>query len=89
VIEFYREAFPAVYAFIDVNRLHSMLVQELTRQNPDVRLVDTHPHLDGDNEKFIDLMHFCPEGDKQMGETFFEGIKDILRIDLAGPPLQK
>jgi len=89
VIEFYREAFPAVYAFIDVNRLHSMLVQELARQNPDVRLVDTHPHLDSDNEKFIDLIHFCPEGDKQLGETFFEGIKDILRIDLARRPLQK
>ena len=66
-----------------------MLVEELARQNPDVRLIDTHPHLDGDNEKFIDLVHFAPQGDRQLAETFFEGIKDMLSVDLAGATPQK
>jgi lysophospholipase L1-like esterase len=89
VIEFYRQVFPGIYPFIDVNGLHSMLVEELARQNPDVRLIDTHPHLDGDNEKFIDLVHFAPQGDRQLAETFFEGIKDMLSVDLAGATPQK
>ena len=82
VIEFYREAFPGVYAFIKVNLLHSALVKALCEQNPEVCFVDTNPHLDGANEKFIDLVHFAPEGDRQMAETMFGTLSNVLRADL-------
>ena len=82
VIEFHRESFPAVHAFIKVNVLHSMLVTELARQHPEVCFVDTNPGLDREHQKFIDLVHFAPEGDRQMAETVFEAIKDVLGSDL-------
>jgi lysophospholipase L1-like esterase len=83
VIEFYREAFPAVYPSMQVNLMHSMLVEALVSRNPEVCLVDTHPHLDGEHDKFIDLVHFSPEGDRQMAETMFAGITNILERDLV------
>ena len=78
VIEFYREAFPGVYAFIKVNLLHSLLVKTLCEQNRELCFVDTNPHLDGEHEKFIDLVHFAPEGDHQMAETMFASITNVL-----------
>src|SRR5205085_10690004 len=84
VIEFYRETFPAIYAAIKVNQMHSLLIKELARQHPGVCFVDTNPHLDGEHQKFIDVVHFAPEGDRQMAETFFEAIQEIVATELAG-----
>ncbi|HEV2391222.1 MAG TPA: hypothetical protein VG146_02550 [Verrucomicrobiae bacterium] len=84
LVEFYRKAFPAVYALIGVNQLNSLLLEELARQNPEVCLVDTHPQLDGAHDKFIDLVHFAPAGDRQMAETFFAAITNLVQQDLGG-----
>lgn len=78
VIEFYREVFPSVYPAIKVNVMHSMLVKELCREHPEVILADTNPELDGQHSKFIDLVHFAPEGDRQLAENFFAAIKDTI-----------
>lgn len=87
VIEFYREIFPSVYSAIKVNVMHSMLVNELTREHPEVIFADTNPGLDGDYRRFIDLMHFAPEGDRQLAENFFAPVTNALRIALSeGPP---
>ena len=45
--------------------------------------MNTRPHLDGENDKFIDLMHFDPDGDRQLAETMFVGIKPVLEEDLS------
>jgi len=61
-----------------VNLLHSLLVKTLCEQNRELSFVDTNPHLDGEHEKFIDLVHFAPEGDRQMAETMFASITNVL-----------
>lgn len=83
LVEFYREAFPAVYPTIKINGMHSLLVAELARQHPEVRFVDTHPQLDGQHQKFIDLVHFAPAGDLQLAETFYAALHDVLQKELA------
>jgi lysophospholipase L1-like esterase len=83
VIEFYRAGFPFVKWQIEANRLHSVLVQEIAQQNPAVCLVDTHPALDGEHEKFVDLVHLTQEGRRQLAEAFFAGIRTKLEEDLA------
>ncbi len=83
VIEFYRGGFPMVDWWIKANETHSKIVAEITKENPGVVFIDTHPHLDGNHQKFADLMHFTGEGDQQMAETMFTGIKDVLAKELA------
>jgi lysophospholipase L1-like esterase len=84
VIDFYRGGGTrAAYGFIRANTVHSIIVGELAAQNPAVCLVDTHPHLDGDHEKFIDLIHFSSEGERQMAENIFAGISNVLQQDLC------
>ena len=78
VINFYRSRFPAIVSWIKANEVHSMIVQQLAQQHPEVRFVDTHPNLDGDHDKFIDLMHFTQGGRQQLAETMFAGIRDLL-----------
>ncbi len=46
--------------------------------------MDTHPGLDGEHEKFIDLGHLTQEGRQQLAENIFAGIKEVLEKDLAG-----
>jgi hypothetical protein len=75
--------FPLVKWQIEANRLHSALVQEIAQQNPAVCLVDAQPALDGEHEKFIDLVHLTQEGRRQLAEAFFAGIKTKLEEDLA------
>lgn len=85
VINFYRDRFPAIVSWINANEVHSMIVQQLAQQHPGVVFVDTHPGLDGDHDKFIDLMHFTQAGRQQLAETIFAGIKEPLARDLAAP----
>jgi hypothetical protein len=49
--------------------------------------VDTHPHLDGEHEKFIDIIHLTGDGNRQLAENVFAGIRGVLEKDLgvAGP----
>jgi hypothetical protein len=67
------------------NNLHSLIVSQLAAENPDICLVDTHPHLDGEHEKFIDVIHLTGEGDRQLAENMFAGIRQTLEHDLAAP----
>ena len=84
VLDYYRRRYPSVAWWIKDNQIHSTIVRQLAEQIPEVRFsVDTHPNLDGDHDKFIDLMHFTQPGRQQLAETsVFAGIKDILEADI-------
>ena len=84
VIDFYRGGGTrAAYGFIRANAVHSLIVSQLAAQHPEVCFVDTHPHLDGEHEKFIDLIHFTGEGERQLAENIFAGIRNALEQDLG------
>jgi hypothetical protein len=83
VCEFYREIFPSVYSSIKVNVMHTTLIKELVRKHPEVIYADTNPGLDGEYRKFIDLVHFAPEGDRQLAENYFTAIKGVLGTNLS------
>jgi len=83
VIQFYRLMDAQVDWLIAANVVHSTIVSELTRQHPDVLFVDTHPHLDGEHDKFIDFIHFDAEGDRQLAENIFAGIANCVANDLG------
>ncbi|HEY3864087.1 MAG TPA: GDSL-type esterase/lipase family protein [Verrucomicrobiae bacterium] len=75
----------AAYGFIRANGIHSEIVTQLAREHPGICLIDTHPGLDGEHEKFIDIIHLTNEGRRQMAENMFQGIRGILERDLAPP----
>jgi lysophospholipase L1-like esterase len=86
VVDFYQGGGPRdAFGFIPANKIHSLIVSQLAAENPEVCLVDTHSHLDGEHEKFIDLIHFTGEGDRQLAENMFAGIRQTLERDLAAP----
>jgi lysophospholipase L1-like esterase len=86
VIDFYQGGGArAAYGFMRANAIHSLIVRQLTAEHPEVCFVDTHPHLDGEHEKFIDLIHFTGEGDRQLATNIFNGIRGVLQQDLAAP----
>jgi hypothetical protein len=89
IVNFYRSRFPAIVWWIKANEVHSMIVRRLAAQHPGVVFVDTHPNLDGDHDKFIDLMHFTQAGRQQLAETMFASIEDLLERDLADPEQAK
>lgn len=82
-IEFYRGGFPAIHVQIRANATHSMIVRNLVAEHPEVCFVDTQPSLDGEHEKFIDLMHLTQPGRQQVAEAFFAGIRKVLEQDLT------
>ncbi|HZM04572.1 MAG TPA: GDSL-type esterase/lipase family protein [Candidatus Saccharimonadales bacterium] len=83
VIDFYNGGGArAAYGFIRANAVHSLIVSQLAAEHPEVCFVDTHPHLDGDHEKFIDLIHFTGAGDRQLAENIFTAIRSVLEHDV-------
>jgi lysophospholipase L1-like esterase len=82
-VEVFRPAYPAVGTYIRANLGHTALVHLLAQEHPELCLVDTYPRLDGETSKYLDLIHFTHEGDRQMAEAFFDGIRDVLRHDLV------
>jgi lysophospholipase L1-like esterase len=82
VIAFYRAGFPNVHSQIKANELHSQIVANVAKHNPDISYVNTHPALDGQYDKFIDLVHFTQEGRELMAEAMFNGIRPVLEMDL-------
>ncbi len=82
LVEFYQPGNPDAAWQIQANRVHSTIVRELAEQHPEVCFVDTHPHLDGEHDKFIDLVHFAPPGDRQLAENFYDALRPILTADL-------
>ena len=85
VVQFYRKTFPFVYMQIQANAVHSKIVERLAEEYPGVIFVDTHPALDGNHEKFVDLIHFTQDGRRQLAENMFGGIKETLEKDLSHP----
>ena len=86
VIDFYRGGGTrAAYGFMRANAVHSLIVSQLAAEHPEVIFVDTHPHLDGEHEKFIDLIHLSAEGERQLAENMFLGISNTLQQVLAPP----
>jgi lysophospholipase L1-like esterase len=83
-VEFYRIVFDSIDREIKANEMHSLLVKELAARYPDVCFVDTHPQLDGENEKFIDLIHLTQRGRQQLAENIFAGIRKTLEKDEEG-----
>jgi lysophospholipase L1-like esterase len=86
VIDFYQSGGArAAYGFMPANMVHSLIVRKLAAEHPEVCFIDTHPHLDGEHEKFIDLIHLTGEGNRQLAENIFAGIRKTLEQDLAAP----
>ena len=83
VIQFYHGTILSLPTVLQACVVHNGIVCRLAAAEPELGFVDTRPGLDGIHEKFIDVMHFAPEGDQQMAEVFFAGIKDNLVKDLA------
>jgi lysophospholipase L1-like esterase len=84
VVQFYRVPFPVVHWQIELNTVHSTIVQQLARQHPEVCTVDTHLRLDGEHDKFVDLVHLTQDGREQLAENMFAGIRECLLRDWAG-----
>ena len=82
-MQFYQCGYPAAAWRVQANVVHNEIVRELAAQHPEVCLVDTHPYLDGEHDKFIDLVHFDAAGHKQMAETMFAAIRPILETTLS------
>ena len=83
VVKFYQATFPSVFGLIRANMAHSLLVEQMTQQDPRICFVDTHPHLDGANENFIDLAHLTQDGRQQLAENIFVSIRRVLDEDLS------
>lgn len=83
IVQFYQLSYPLAPALIEANAQHSRLIQALAQQYPDICFVDTHPHLDGECEHFLDMVHFTPAGDRQLAENFFAALRPLLEHELA------
>ncbi|HOX55940.1 MAG TPA: GDSL-type esterase/lipase family protein [Verrucomicrobiota bacterium] len=85
IVEFYQAGYPNAPWQIQANLVHSTIVQAAAAQHPEVCFVDTRPQLDGEHDKFIDLVHLAPSGDQQLAESFFQALRPILELDLLRP----
>jgi lysophospholipase L1-like esterase len=61
------------------------MLEQLSREHPDVCCIDTHRNLDGEHEKFIDHVHLTQEGRQQLAENIYAGIEQTLRGELNRP----
>lgn len=80
---FYQVGYPATPLLVEANVLHTAMLRILANANPEILLINTHPRLDGKCENFLDLVHFSPEGDREMAEAVFEAIKDELQREVV------
>ena len=78
VVEFYQVGYPGAPWDIQANHVHSTILRTLAEQHPDVCFVDSHPGLDGEHDKFIDLVHFAPAGEEQLAENMFKALRPML-----------
>ena len=63
LLNFIGQAFPSVYWSVEANAVHADLTQQLAAKHPEIILVDMHPGLDGEHDKFVDLVHLTQPGD--------------------------
>lgn len=83
--EFYHQVVHALPARIRACELHTRIIEQLAKNNPEVWLVDTRPSMDGEHIFYTDLVHFTSEGEQRMAEVMFAGIKEQLKKELARP----
>ena len=76
--EFYRTAFPPSARLAQANSVHTLIVRELARLHPETHYVETHGNLDGDADKFLDLIHLRQPGRQQLAEHVFAGVSNVL-----------
>ena len=81
IAKFYDMTFP-VYPWVKANVAHTLLVETLAQEHPEITYINTHSNLDGEHEKFIDEVHFTQDGRNQLAENIYAGIEKTLRIDL-------
>jgi lysophospholipase L1-like esterase len=74
-----------LYVRSRVNAIHTEIVQRLAEATPGVTFIDTHPNLDGDHRKFVDVVHFTQEGRQQLAENVFAALLPQLEKALASP----
>jgi lysophospholipase L1-like esterase len=82
LIEFYRLTNLGLDWQIKANLAHSAIVRQLAQEERGICLIDTCPWLDGVHNMYYDLVHFTPEGEQQMAELFFSGLRESLEKDL-------
>jgi lysophospholipase L1-like esterase len=88
VIDFYQGGGArAAYGFMRANEAHSRLARALVQEHPEILFADTHPYLDGEHEKFIDLIHFTDAGRRQLAENMFGAIQPELARELEKAPI--
>jgi lysophospholipase L1-like esterase len=68
---------------IQANLAETQIIRQLTKEHPEVGLIDTQPYLDGQHEQFIDIVHFTQAGRQQMAEIMFAGIKETLEKEIG------
>jgi lysophospholipase L1-like esterase len=78
VIEFYRLGFPGVAWSIEANQANNELVRRFALSHPEVLYVDSTPGLEGQHEKFIDLVHLTQAGRNHIAEAFYAVIAPVL-----------
>ncbi|HSU53274.1 MAG TPA: GDSL-type esterase/lipase family protein [Candidatus Dormibacteraeota bacterium] len=83
LVEFYRGPFPAVHWQIQANEVLAGITKRIAEENGEICWIDTHPNLDGQHEKFIDLVHFTQTGRQQLAENIFAGLEDLLKKELG------
>ena len=82
IVQFYRIASPPIHWQIRANAVHTELLRQLTEAHPEVRMVNTHPDMDGNPDNFIDMAHMTQTGRQRMAENMFAGIKALLEREL-------
>jgi lysophospholipase L1-like esterase len=84
VINFYTEFGSGILcARTHVNAIHSQIVRQLAEQNPGVCFIDTHPGLETELGKYVDIVHFTQEGRQQLAENIFAAIRQQLEGDVG------
>lgn len=78
VLNFYSQTVNMLPWQIKANEAHTLMLNQIARECPAVRLVDTQPGLDGRYTNFTDLVHFTQDGRDKVAEAFFQGIKETL-----------
>jgi lysophospholipase L1-like esterase len=86
VTDFYHGFFQEVRWTIKANEAYARMLTALAHEESTIRLVDTHPGLDGYYTNFTDLMHLTQSGRQKIAEAFFAGIEETLRKQIQPKP---
>lgn len=84
VLDFYNAfGLGLLYGRANANGIHTEIVRRLAAATPGVIYIDTHPGLDGDRRKFIDVVHLTQKGRQQLAENMFAALRPVLEETLG------